>query len=400
MTEHEFFEYISHFNDMDRISRMIEQRYGHDDIHKVSLTTGYPGICLLLYDYYKYSNELVYYELCNEYFKKTVNIINDTPLYSTSLFSGTMGIIFSLTTCSNNGENYKNVVCQLLLEYEKIFDLRYQFLLNEIDNHNWDTKHFDVISGCSGELLSLLHVYDNYHFNSSLVTEKIYRLSTILEKVLIAYNQNKKKDGVLKDLGLAHGIPGIINILSSVYRRDLGSDELKSILENSFFNLKNHMIFYNNEPVFPFEIGTLSFRDAWCYGNPGISICTYNLGLALNNDCMLLFSHRLLWSTFNRLSQEESKIISPTICHGLSGLFIISNFLENAKLTDIVEHKIYDYKLNNYFFSFLDYEFNAKEGMINSYKDISLLNGSSGIILSLLSKKKWNSTWYKLLMFH
>lgn len=146
--------YIKQVTNIDNVDSYINNLYGPEPIYKASLITGYPGIAISLFAIYKETNNFEYYELCNKYLEKTIELINDTPMYSTSLFEGAFGTIFSLLVCSDSGSNYSNIIKNLLFEYKKISK-------NEIDRLRTKLK---IIIFNSMNLILYLDVLELSHF--------------------------------------------------------------------------------------------------------------------------------------------------------------------------------------------------------------------------------------------
>ena len=391
---------IDKFLNIETIKKNIELNYGKEDIYKVSLATGYPGIALLLNEAYEYSNDFKYYEICNEYLSSTISLIQRHPMYSTSLFTGTMGILFTLATCSNNGSNYKNITIQLLNEYDSVFDTLYVDLKKQIYNTSMSKENFDLVHGASGTLLCLLHILDIYGSKIHLkLSYWIHKLTNLLEHLIINKLNNKIYGEFFSDLGVSHGISGTINVLNASYKRGFTSSTLLQTLQQSKDFLINSIIFYHNSYIIPNTLDNkpLTHRDAWCYGTPGVSLVLYNIGHTLKDENTINISKFLSSETLQR-SSNQRKLISPTLCHGYSGLAIINKVLQNDKLEKYFYKLIENSKEPSAEFLFKDLEYRE-----NGYEYIdssSLLEGSAGVLLTLLSKKNFNSPWYKLFCFN
>ncbi|WP_176727897.1 lanthionine synthetase C family protein [Staphylococcus xylosus] len=384
---------------IENISKYIEFNYDKEDIYKVSLATGYPGIALLLNETYKYTNDFKYYEACNKYLSNTISLIQRNPMYSTSLFSGSMGILFALATCSNSGENYKNITTQLLNEYDSIFDVLYSDLKNQIYNMSVSKEKFDLINGASGTLLCLLHILDIYGSEIHLrLNFWITKLTQLLESLIINKINNNISGDFLSDLGMSHGISGSINIIAASYERGFTSSTLPKTLQQSKDFLINSIHFHQNSYIIPnvLDNNSLIHRDAWCYGTPGVSFVLYNIAHTLKDENTIDISKFLAKETLQR-SKKQRKLISPTFCHGYSGLAIINKILKNQELENYFYQLIKNTKKNNYKFMFKDFEY--YQGTYKYIDSVSLLEGSAGVLLTLLSQEKFNSLWYKLFCF-
>lgn len=392
--------YLNQMRNIHFAKECIEKVNGSEDIYKVALATGYPGISLLFYEMYIKTGNMSYYYTCHKYLEESINIISSNPLYSSSLFEGSFGIIFALTTCSNNGENYQKIVFQLLDSYIDIFEKQHKNLKELIANQNYSMYNFDLITGISGTLLTLIHVYDTYKIteNHFKIYEIINKITNILEQILEKFNTtNNSKNELLENLGMSHGIVGIINTLASSYKRGFGNGTLKTELYNSFFKLKNLIKIDNGLRYMPFTTNDSEFyRDAWCYGSPGVSICLNNLGTVLGQFKMKEFAKFLLRETFFK-NEEMTKLVSPTICHGYSGILIISNILKEIGLQSKYKKKIENEKVEKSNIPYKDYSYEEISDNFSYLDDVGLLTGCSGVYLSLLFLEGPYSKWYKML---
>ena len=264
--------YIKQVTNIDNVDSYINNLYGPEPIYKASLITGYPGIAISLFAIYKETNNFEYYELCNKYLEKTIELINDTPMYSTSLFEGAFGTIFSLLVCSDSGSNYSNIIKNLLFEYKKISKNEIDRLRTKLKNNNIQFYEFDIISGCAGTLSLLL-----------LATDIFPELS----------------ETILSNLGYAHGIPGIINTLCNSYKRGYGIIKTKKILEQSIFTLLQNLKLENGTIYIPNDIESPNdYRDAWCYGLPSVAYTIFNVSSTLKNKSLIELSESLLHQVF------------------------------------------------------------------------------------------------------
>ncbi|MDE9751763.1 lanthionine synthetase C family protein [Staphylococcus delphini] len=397
--EKEFMDLIEKISNLEISKKNIEFNYGEETIYKVSVATGYPGIALLLYETYKYTNDIKYYKLCNEHLSETINIIQANPMYSTSLFSGTMGILFVLATCSDGGSNYRNITTQLLNEYDNIFDEIYSTLNKQVYNITKSIENFDLVNGVCGSLVCLLHISDVYgseiHANLNTWIEK---LTIFVESLINNKLKYKVKGGFFSDLGVSHGISGAINVLNASYNRGFMSTTTLNTLKKSRDFLIESIIFHRNSCFIPntLDDNMLNHRDAWCYGTPGVSFVLNNISRTLYDEKAISISKFLSRETLRR-TKEERKIISPTFCHGYSGIAIINKILQNEELEKCFYKEIINSKNSYAEFIFRDIE-HQDNGY--EYKDsVSLLEGSSGVLLTLLSRNKFHSLWYKLFCF-
>jgi lantibiotic modifying enzyme len=206
------------------------------------------------------------------------------------------------------------------------------------------------------------------------------------------------------NLGVAHGIPGILLILCKSYESGLYvQDQLETIKYLSEFISKNcvkdsHDIFWEAQIISGMDQDkTVPSRDAWCYGTPGVAYSLLIAAKILNNDEM----RNLAIDSMKLSLKKLREVISPTFCHGLSGLCCLARkFYEYTN--DIFFYEMYMKLLDHilelysdqYPFGFQDTE--IEKGQIVDKDEIGLLTGTSGVILTILScykpvKTQWDS---------
>lgn len=94
------------------------------------------------------------------------------------------------------------------------------------------------------------------------------------------------------------------------------------------------------------------------------------------------------------LNIHDTQLLTPTFCHGLTGLLSIILMLEKDSPLNLkgIKNKICDKLLNQYNvnkkFCFRDYDYisrGKKYSNNREFLDLGLLNGSTGCILILMS---------------
>lgn len=304
--------YIKKVENIDIVDDYIHRAYGKEPIYKVSLITGYPGIAMTLFSIYQHTKNFKYYKLANKYLEKTIDLISSVPIYSTSLFEGAFGVIFSLLICSDLGNNYSEIIKSLLSEYKKIASDEIRDLKKNIKEGKVESQDYDIVSGCSGTLSVLLLATDIYPSLYDYLNIEISQLSSILEKLVYEYNEiDNEQNTLFSDLGYAHGMPGVINILCNSYKRGYKTSKTKDILINSISKLNRSLKIDNGTIYIPTDTNnTNNFRDAWCYGMPSVAYTIYNIAKTFQISSLLELSQNLLYQTWLR-KEYETKLISP-----------------------------------------------------------------------------------------
>lgn len=395
-----FVDIIEKYKDLSLINNYLELEYGNDNVYKVGLATGYPGISIMLYEAYKVTNNQEYYNTANVYLSETIKLISNEPMFSSSLFSGSFGVIFSLVYCSDNGKNYSGIVSSLLDQYDKIFEEHSYEVLNCIKKEVFDDYFYDVISGYSGILNTLLFTKDKFgekiHPNLNMY---INRSINILENIvsLAIHNDHFEEENILNNLGMAHGITGIINSLIASYNRGFDQQNKNVTLKDiKYFYLRNITKVNGIKRVPNFINKKMNHRDAWCYGSPGVSFCIQQLSILMKDESLHNISKELLNTTLQR-SIDERGLISPTLCHGYAGMLIIGKQMNNEKIVEYYYQKIMESFNTDFEFAFTDVS--IKNNKLLQTKSISLLEGSTGIILAILSLENMKSDAHKFMIF-
>lgn len=203
--------------------------------------------------------------------------------------------------------------------------------------------------------------------------------------------RNKEKKYV--NLGISHGIPGMLLLLIKTYEVGITVpkqlDTIKFVanyISECCIKRENEIFWESQKIVGISNVAAVAARDAWCYGTPGVAYSLLRASKILQDQKMF----QLAVSSMKLSIKERREIISPTFCHGLSGLCCLAR-------------KFYEYTSDDYFydtyikllgdivdlynedapFGFRDKE--IKKGKIVSEDEIGLLTGVSGVLLTILS---------------
>ncbi len=130
------------------------------------------------------------------------------------------------------------------------------------------------------------------------------------------------------NLGLAHGIPSILVILSNIYRSNGDKEILTDLIEPGIgFLQKFSKKKINSVSRFPTRIidgkGIWPSRMAWCYGDPGIGTAILQIGKNCSRPDWKSLGLEILKSASRRRERENSRVTDACLCHGSSGLAMI-----------------------------------------------------------------------------
>lgn len=395
----------------------------------LSLAGGYPGLLLLFST--MQNQGLIEEEIAHRYVLKIKEAIETEGLYHLSLFNGVSGICFALHQASNQGLRYQKMLQAL---HNVLLEKTEEFYLAPIKEAKDQAKPipsylYDVIQGVSSVgryILEQLAVPGFYELAQDIASSLVLISKPSLiggievpgwhlspEDILNTYNQVGEKGNF--NLGLAHGIPGILAYLSISMLRGVfveGQEEAIRrialwVKEKSF--IEKETIQWPNWVSFEEEVGKIqkkeTSRDAWCYGTPGISRALLLAGKALKDENLISFAKTAFRDVFRR-TRQEWRIPGPMLCHGISGLLMITRemSLEEGCRDLSEEVKKLEQILLSFYRSESPFGFNdvepCKKGGYTEVSKTGFLEGSAGALLTLLTLSTPKPQWHLPLMIH
>jgi lantibiotic modifying enzyme len=393
-------------------SRKNEEKYTNTGLitHTLSpltLSHGYPSLCILFSELGIMDNENSWLEYSNMYVNKIANLISERGIPGASLFSGTAGIALAIKIASIEGKYYTKL-------QESLNDYLYDQIDGILDNlnHKKSPEMFDYdvmegLAGISNYLLSIDNDIKNEIYLKKILDYFVYLSGHteyknsevpkwhILNENLFTEDEKDNYENGILNLGLSHGIPGPLLILSKAYKRGIvvnGQYGAIKRIVNDLLKLKNQddnnwggMISIEsymsknsaiNEPT----------RSAWCYGTPGTAFSLLFAAEALNDNDLYDLSKQAMID----LIGKDQKIYSPTFCHGYAGIsYIYKRFYEKTNEIKFFEEsqrlkdKILEFFDDTNPFGFYDVE--RMDDTVLQLNSIGILQGVVGTLLCLLS---------------
>jgi lantibiotic modifying enzyme len=202
-------------------------------------------------------------------------------------------------------------------------------LLLELTAAQTWTHHFELISGLVG-----VGAYALEHPDRSVRTALFSRVVTQLEAV-----SEREGDGVtwrsqnhflpnpserirfpngLHNLGIAHGVPGVIALYGKALRRGITDSRLEPMLRQALTWL---LSVSNSQPElsYGFVAGDLIHsRIAWCYGNLSVAIALIQAAQGLADEVLMSKALALATTTIER-PMWETGVEDASLCHGSFG---------------------------------------------------------------------------------
>ncbi len=275
-----------------------------------------------------------------------------SPHLGSSLFSGLSGLAFAAVQLSRRGTRYR----RLLLSLDEAIARDAIDLASRARNSDTvPVNDFDIISGLSGIGAYLLcrreerpcapalsAIVDGL---ISLVTRDVIPAAWYTPASLLFDDSTRASypSGNL-NCGLAHGIPGVLALLSLVKLSGLPFETLDRAIVTIGDWLATHRLddeWGENWPaVVPLEAverdGETALaeidlqqapctpsRAAWCYGSPGVARALWLAGRAVDREDYCALAVSAMQAVFRRPIPARM-IDSPTFCHGVAGLLAIT----------------------------------------------------------------------------
>jgi lantibiotic modifying enzyme len=288
------------------------------------------------------------------------------------------------------------------------------------DARTW--ADYDLISGLAGQGIYLLSRLPS---NKAVRALKliITRLEATAKKMpdgiawhtparVLPEHQRKVAPHGYYNLGLAHGVPGVICFLAEVFERDIERKRTLALLEGAISYMLAQELPVNRISILPAWVAlgrpTAPCRVAWCYGDLGASVALLNAARRTGRSDWeaesLALGHQAAGCAFRR-----SGVMDACLCHGAAGnghlfhrLFRATgdkNFLHAARthFGQALHLRGSGQKLGGY--SFWTDRNNSPHAAWGP--DASLLSGIAGLGLALLSATRLSAPgWDGLLLPH
>ena len=400
------------FKDVSFVKSVMEQEA--EGGMTISVAVAYPALCILFSELHAHFPDRGYDECAHRYLEIVNNALADQPVRSLSLFDGLCGVGYAAYCMSDHGRRYQSFIGQLNQMIAEIA----QETVEACREKPLNEFCYDIMYGLSGTAEYLLNFGSDKKIRS--VLEGILRYLTYLCRIgedgypLFAVNadqsylisRNRDKDIKYVNLGLSHGIPGILQVLCRTYDNGIsvpGQKEAIQFLAGYLRDLcvqQGEEIFWEAQKILNVVAEPEAARDAWCYGTPGVAYSLLSAARILEDELMKSLAIYGMKCSMKRMKE----IISPTFCHGLSGLCSLSRrFYEITGDREFLElelagiDKIMEMYREEFPFGFKDTE--IIRGQVVDKDIIGMLSGSCGILLTILAGvKPVRTNWESLFM--
>ena len=396
---------------------------------ELSIAGGYPGIMPLFIQLDQQFPNEGWGETTHQYVLKTVKTLESAESLNPSLFGGLAGICLYLRLASKGETRYQKVLSKLdslLVNLVKETHIR---LFNE--NLKAGLYHqprvYETILGLSG--IGIYVLFARHKEPLQLLAYDIIQVLIELTKPIqvsgdwvpgwyvpseyfFLDEQKVKHPKGNFNLGLSHGIPGVLAFLSIAMLQGIKLKGQKEAIEVLVAWIKSKRIalndryFWGTQVTFEDEIQgrcspQLKSKDAWCYGTPGVARALYLAGRALRDKDTQEFAYQSFLSVFQS-SQKEWGLMGPTMCHGFSGLFMMTQKMAQNTKCRKLQQRVGE--LREIVLSFYDsntpFGFQHKELVKDNQASTvwvnkaDVLEGATGPLLSLLSLHTDDYQWH------
>lgn len=237
-----------------------------------------------------------------------------------SLFSGFAGVGWAL----HKLRAWDVVACD-----ERAFDAIDGALVTYLDREPWPF-HFDLITGMAGMAVFALDRLS--HPQAARCLQLIVRnlescanetpegISWFTRPELLPAEGLRVTPHGYYNLGIAHGVPGVLNVLAGIAAAGIEVDRATRLADGAVRWLMASRLENGN---FPFMTGpdvrVRPARLAWCYGAPAIAMILHDAGTLLDRfDWREKAIDIGAWAA--AVPPEESGVVDAGICHGAAGL--------------------------------------------------------------------------------
>lgn len=360
----------------------LKTNFEDKSIH--TLSDGIPGLCI----FYASLDKLYPKNNWDYYAHRHLEILNkkiDFNSIDVSLYSGISGIGASVLSLAKEGR-YE----QYLKSLNEVLENRIRKLLNEFTSEN-DVSTYDVFSGITGVVRYMLFFKENNNMNQ-LINELVSKIILFAEYEMDRLSGDNKNGSV--NLGTAHGLSGILSILSIVKLEKFEVENLNQTIvnlvaffEKNTFKILGVLTFPERLPFINTPRHKKYINSSWCYGLTGITRSMILASKAID-DILLEEKYINNYNMFlNSLNLEKGKV-STVFCHGVSGIiyetFLIYKESGNIKFMEHIIKLLTILHDNSDFNNFNSFPDRSLEENYMEYKE-GIVDGTLSVYLVIVA---------------
>lgn len=403
---------------LDGIISSSQQSVHPSEWYPPSLSNGQAGVCLLHLERAKNDgkNRENSVARARDNLLEAVRWTHVEPQTESGIFAGTGSLVTAMREFSKIDATANRQRLALEGNTAQLIRQKIERVTSAPDFKETD---FDIISGLSGDLVYLTRIHSDIDIQlensvfrviaKALQTE--IGMATLMKPDHSGLERSKNLEPYC-DLGFAHGSAGLLASLCTIDQgaRDAESAEVIQNLINKLTSWYRDTAESDQHGAFWSQTATFGSNGdicvagvpqmAWCYGAPGVTV---GLGAAQHQGCDTFSRHEIVKIHEGCIQRvQKSRVLSPTICHGLSGLaLIMMQFSEKYKeyeefyssAIESISKDILSRENNTDPFGYQDID---SQGTV--IDDPSLITGACGVgltLFSLISEKRpdWIDTF-------
>lgn len=383
------------------------QKYSTYAKHKVSVSSGFTGVALFYGYLAKHSGNNKYYDKCEQIMEFCIDHLNTS--HEPSLYGGHTGVAWTIRNLVNLGAFDKSSL-EILSDIDPVIEkssgifIKSQFYslmygligqgvyyLEMISNANLSNEAVDPFEN----LRKIVRALDHFSVNQDDTLTWIDHIST----------EDKNSKNPIYNLGIPHGVSGILCFLSIMHEMDIEKERAENLLRQGVkWLLKQKNNFYDIS-YYPSLIGAEYLphltRLGWSYGDLCVALALLRTSQVLKDksleeqalDTALISTKRNLKTAILYTKKENNfNYLDVGLCKGTAGIIMLyERFYDHFR--DEALKKAQGFWLN------LTFEYKNPAGGIAGYKahisndgeethwteDVAFLDGASGVGLSFIS---------------
>ncbi|GAA4430740.1 hypothetical protein GCM10023091_00390 [Ravibacter arvi] len=306
-----------------------------------------------------------------------------------SFCSGVIGSGWLMTYLSDSG------YCEIEQDMVELDCIAELFFIKTIEAGNYDFLH-----GASGALRYLLgRPKDELTIHAIIrMTRKLLDAACNTDEFLFwpSYEFKTKsiKSGVI-NLGLSHGTPSILAILSAVYEYLDQNEFLVDYIRKCAYTILSCKNRGDTFSLYPYQCDIGAFNSSnsrlgWCYGDLGVAVSLWSAGKILSDNYILNEAILAIRSASKICDTEMGLVKDAAICHGASGIsHILYNFYLETNEKEFLLSSNYWYNRTICYLEPVRNLITARTNWNSTFgynNRFGLLEGISGVGISLLNR--------------
>jgi lantibiotic modifying enzyme len=203
--------------------------------------------------------------------------------------------------------------------------------------------NYDFLHGASGAMVTLAK--RKKHNLDTGLTELIDTLAQASDTVGsgIAWRDTLQEGEGLYNLGLAHGMPSILVLLSCLYENNIAPTLTLALISKCFNWIVDQERDSKEDFLYPTLVGENSItngksRLGWCYGDLSVAAGLMVCGRKIKNERMINKAINIALHAANRKNLPSNGVTDTCVCHGSAGIAHIFNrfyhYTGNEKFRD------------------------------------------------------------------